>query len=239
MLLDLATGNARKICEGFYSHTPSHLSWTPDGRALLSNHGGNRKALGRNLTLIPIDGSAPKQVDLGLGSKSSIDNLVVHPNGKTIAWTLSRTDRIHWAVENLRVDGNVVAGLQRGVKGSDSSDRSDRSDGSDTAGKFGRSGSAGRPGGSDTSDTSDRFLRVDLCRWGGEDECVGALDGALPMIDGGVVDAGIGGGGGLGGYRGDVAEPCLAGVREVRCAHDGHLAAIIRRTGVGFGLHAR
>jgi Tol biopolymer transport system component len=95
LVLDLASGQVRKIDEGMYSHTPSHMAWTPDGKALVMLRAGDRA-----LWLAAADGSGVRQLDLRL-DRSNIDNVEVHPNGRTVAWTVSRLDQNWWSMENL------------------------------------------------------------------------------------------------------------------------------------------
>lgn len=97
LVLDLASGQVRKIDEGMYSHTPSHAAWTPDGKALVTLRTGGQT---QSLWVAAADGSGARQLDLRLG-RSNIDNVEVHPNGRTIAWTAARFDETWWSMENL------------------------------------------------------------------------------------------------------------------------------------------
>jgi Tol biopolymer transport system component len=72
------------------------MAWTPDGKALVTLRGGQRQSL----WLAAADGSGARQLDLRLG-RSNIDNVEVHPNGRTIAWTAARFDETWWSMENL------------------------------------------------------------------------------------------------------------------------------------------
>jgi Tol biopolymer transport system component len=97
LVLDLASGQVRKIDEGMYSHTPAHMAWTPDGKALVALRSDGQA---QTLWAANADGSGARQLDVRLG-RSNIDNIEVHPNGRTVAWTVSRFDRSWWSMENL------------------------------------------------------------------------------------------------------------------------------------------
>ena len=104
MVLEIASGKARKIDEAFYSFTPSHMSWTPDGKHLVMQRGANSKDMGRSLAAVAADGSGHRELDLRF-PKSNVDNIEVHPNGRTFAWTLARFDQTFWAMGNFLPPG--------------------------------------------------------------------------------------------------------------------------------------
>lgn len=97
MVLDIESGQARKIDEAWYSHTPSHVAWTPDGKYLVMLRGGERGNLSRGLTAVAADGSGHRALDLRF-PRSNVDNIEVHPNGRTISWTLASFDNTFWAM---------------------------------------------------------------------------------------------------------------------------------------------
>jgi Tol biopolymer transport system component len=97
LVLDLASGKVQKIDEGLYSHTPSHMAWTRDGKALVTLRIGGQTQL---LWVAAADGSGARQLEVRLG-RSNIDNIEAHPNGRTIAWTVARFDQAWWMMENL------------------------------------------------------------------------------------------------------------------------------------------
>jgi Tol biopolymer transport system component len=76
------------------------FDWTADGQALLvADVGDDVKA--RSLWLMPIDGRAPRKLDIDVSDWAVILGIRLSPNGKQIAFFTGRDAQELWALENV------------------------------------------------------------------------------------------------------------------------------------------
>ncbi len=101
MILDLETGTARQVDSAWFSHTPSHFAWMPDGNHLLILRNPTGGMTTRGMALIPLNGEPARQLDYKFPAHMNVDGLAIHPDGKTVTWTLSAGEQLWWAMDNF------------------------------------------------------------------------------------------------------------------------------------------
>ena len=89
-ILPVGGGEPREIFRT--SQSSRSLSWAPDLASILVGIGGDPHPW-----QVFLDGSAPRQLDVALGN----GKVSLHPDGRQIAYSLDRTVREVWALENF------------------------------------------------------------------------------------------------------------------------------------------
>lgn len=102
LVLDLETGNTREVDQGFYSHIPSQIAWTMNGRNLIAVRARKKPENPEDfaLAVIPLEGGSVREINIPF-RKEMITNIAAHPNGKTITWSHWGRDTQWWAMDNF------------------------------------------------------------------------------------------------------------------------------------------
>jgi Tol biopolymer transport system component len=99
-VLSLVDGSLRSVRQ--LTSSPTSASWTPDGTALLLPiyRPGSTEGNVNEVWVYPLDGSEPRKTALAGGF---LRQLVVHPDGKQVAYTSHSPDRTTdiWLLENF------------------------------------------------------------------------------------------------------------------------------------------
>lgn len=94
-------GEARELLRGDQSVMSfgfGAIAWTPDGRNILFVRAVNAGGTETELWTVPVTGGEPRKLDL---KADNMHDLSVHPDGKHIAFTASKTKSEVWVMENF------------------------------------------------------------------------------------------------------------------------------------------
>lgn len=98
MIVPVAGGDARDVLRGAQLPWPASLAWTPDSASVLFVKQPNPGDPKTELWVIAAQGGEPRKLDL---AAPNMRELVVHPDGRRIAFT-SGSDRTEvWVMENF------------------------------------------------------------------------------------------------------------------------------------------
>jgi len=97
MLLDLATGQTRRLDSAWYDYGGGYLAWSWDGQYLLAR--GARSSKNQSgVALIDVAGGTVRDLT-GIFGSTRYNALAFHPNGKSISWTETRNEDHFWAID--------------------------------------------------------------------------------------------------------------------------------------------
>ncbi|MDP2998690.1 MAG: tetratricopeptide repeat protein [Bryobacterales bacterium] len=101
MILDLESGVTRQVDSAWFSHSSSHFTWMPDGNHLLVLRQPKPHWATVNLAVIPLNGEPARPLAFKFPARTNVDGLAIHPDGKTVTWTLITREQMWWAMDNF------------------------------------------------------------------------------------------------------------------------------------------
>jgi len=97
-VVPVASGDARDVLRGAQLPWPPSIAWAPDSQGVLFVKQPNPSDPKTELWLVPIQGGEPRKLDL---AAADMRELVVHPDGRRIAFTSGGDRSEVWVMENF------------------------------------------------------------------------------------------------------------------------------------------